>query len=49
MRNPLTIEYFVDHKVFHDATAMQSQIVAELFSGSVQKKQVLNIRDYQQF
>jgi hypothetical protein len=49
LRNPLTIDYFVNHQLFDDAAAMRSQIIVELFSGSVQKRLELNIRDYQQF
>jgi hypothetical protein len=49
LQNPLTIDYFVNHQLFDDAAAMRSQIIVELFSGSVQKRLELNIRDYQQF
>lgn len=33
LRNPLTIEYSVNHQLFHDPVAMRSQIIVELFSG----------------
>ncbi len=49
-RNPLEIEYFVDDALHDDAHAMQSEIVVELFSGSMTpKKQILKIKDYQEF
>lgn len=49
MRNPLTIEYFVDDRLSEDATAMRSKIIVELFSASVHKRLDLNIKDYQEF
>lgn len=49
LRTPLTFEYFVDNRLFHDATAMRSHIRVELFSGSLRKEQTLNLSDYQQF
>jgi len=49
-RNPLTIEYFVDHSLDDDSNAMRSEIIVELFSGSMKpKKQMLPIRDFQDF
>ena len=50
MKNPLTIEYFVNHDLFHDRAAMQSEIVIELFSGSMTpKKSSLPISRFQKF
>ena len=49
LRNPLTIDYFVNHRLFDDNDAMRSPIIVELFSGAVQKRLELKIRDYQQF
>jgi hypothetical protein len=50
MRNPLTVEYFVDHNLDDDPSAMQSEIIVELFSGSMKpKKQTFKIRDFQEF
>jgi hypothetical protein len=48
--NPLEIEYFVNHALHDDSRAMQSEIIVELFSGSMApKKQTLQFRDYQEF
>jgi hypothetical protein len=50
IKNPLTFEYFVDHALDDDPRAMQSEIIVELFSGSMKpKKQILRIRDFQDF
>ncbi|HTQ58568.1 MAG TPA: hypothetical protein VMI94_29100 [Bryobacteraceae bacterium] len=49
MRNSLSVEYFVDNGLFRNAAAMRSQIIVEVFSGSVHKKLELDIRDYQEF
>src|SRR6185436_13932542 len=41
-KNPLEIEYFVDHALDDNPRAMQSEIIVELFSGSMTpKKQTL--------
>jgi len=39
----------VNNRLFLDPAAMRSQIIVDLFSGSIQKRLELNIRDYQQF
>jgi hypothetical protein len=49
LRNPLTIDYFVNRRLFYDAAAMRSQIAVDLFSGSLHKRLELSIRDYQNF
>jgi hypothetical protein len=49
LRNPLSIEYFVNNRLFDDKDAMGSKIIVELFSGSIRKSSELNIREYQQF
>jgi hypothetical protein len=48
--NPLTVEYFVDHVLDDDARAMQSDIIVELFSGSMKpKKRTFKIKEFQEF
>ena len=50
IRNPLTFDYFVNHDLDDDPRAMQSEIIVELFSGSMKpKKKILPIRDFQDF
>jgi len=50
LRNPLTVEYFVDHDLDDDPGATNSEIVVELFSGSMKpKKQTYKIRDFLEF
>jgi len=49
-RNPLTIEYFVDHDLYDHPQAMQSEVIVELFSGSMKpKRQTSPIKDFQEF
>jgi hypothetical protein len=50
LQNPLTFDYFVDNNLFLDPRAMSSEILIELFSGSMTpKKYSLPFRDYHQF
>ena len=50
LRNPLTIEYFVDHDLHDDPRAMSSEIKVELMSGSMRRKTAtLPIKDFQEF
>jgi hypothetical protein len=49
MKNPLTVEYFVNHNLDDDPSTMQSEIIVELFSGSMKpNKQTFKIRDFQE-
>lgn len=48
--NPLTIEYFVDHDLYDDSRAMASEIIVEVYSGSMKpKKQTFLMEDFQEF
>ena len=50
MRNPLTLEYFVDPDLDHDPSPLNAEIIVELFSGSMKpKKQTFSIRDFREF
>jgi hypothetical protein len=50
VRNPLTIEYFVNSVLYHSRRAMASEVTVELFSGSMKpKKQILAVKDFQEF
>jgi len=49
-RNPLTIEYFMDHSLDDDPRAIQSEIIVELYSGSMKpKKETRKIREFLDF
>jgi hypothetical protein len=48
--NPLTIEYFVDQALDDNPEAMGSEIIVELFSGSMKpKREIRQIREFQEF
>lgn len=50
MTNPLTIDYFIDSNLFRNPEAMRSEIVVELFSGSMApKRQSFPIKDFQNY
>jgi hypothetical protein len=50
MRNPLTIDYYMDHDLHDDPRAMAGVITVELYSGRMKPKiQTFPIRDFQEF
>ena len=50
MTNPLSIDYYVNHQLYHDPRTMMSDIIVELFSGSMrQKKYTFPISKFHDF